>query len=158
MTVTTDRNILQVVEALGRFDVDTQLALLWFGYLDLKEGLNPANAPASQDIAEAFYHSIEALPHDQQLQAQRDIAGRVDNEISRSYGALSPSAKMDVWLRLAQGMEDGRIIGMPADYKLPSETDQFVAQVKQLDFENRVSFARAAAAQMGSHPQQGAPV
>lgn len=55
-------------------------------------------------------------------------------------------------------MEDGRIIGVPADYKLPSETDQFVTQIKQLDFEQRVSFARAAAAQMGSQQGQGASV
>jgi hypothetical protein len=48
---------------------------------------------------------------------------------------LSSSAKLDVWLRLAQGMDKGTIIQVPDDYELPSQTKEFVEMVTQLDFE-----------------------
>jgi hypothetical protein len=159
MTFTTsDQGVQQAVQAFGGFDVDTQLAMLWFGYLDLKEQLNPGNATSSQTTAEAVYHQIEALSQEEQLQAMRDIAGRKSSNISQMYGALDPSAKLDVWLRLSQGMEDGRIIPMPPDYDLPSETQDLVNQLKQFEFDQRINFARDAVLQMGTQPQQGAPV
>ncbi|MDP8966633.1 MAG: Orange carotenoid protein, partial [Cyanobacteriota bacterium] len=34
MTFATDDITKQSLEAFGRFDVDTQLGLLWFGYKD----------------------------------------------------------------------------------------------------------------------------
>lgn len=159
MTFTTsDEQVQQAVKAFGGFDVDTQLAMLWFGYLDLKEQLNPGNATSSQTTAEAVYHQIEALSQEEQVQAMRDIAGRNSSNISQMYGALDPSAKLDVWLRLSQGMEDGRIIPMPPDYELPSETQDLVGQLKQLEFEQRVNFAKDAVLNMGTQAQPGAPV
>jgi len=46
------------------------------------------------------------MSKEEQLQAQRDIAG-ADTDISHAYKALSSSGKLDVWLRLAQGMTAG---------------------------------------------------
>ncbi len=150
MTFATDENTKKSLETFKRYDVDTQLALLWFGYLDIKEQLNPGNAASAQDTAGALYDRIQSMSKEEQLQAQRDIASGADSEVSHSYSSLSSSGKLDVWLRLAQGMEEGAIIGMPADYKLPSETDEFVNQIKQLDFEKRIDFMRSLVVEMGS--------
>lgn len=140
----------QALAAFKAFDVDTQLALLWFGYLDVKDKLTPANAPSSQTTAEAVFNHILAMSKEEQLQAQRDIASSANSEISHLYSGLDQSAKMDVWLRLAQGMEDGRIIGMPSDYKLPENTNEFRQMVKSLEFEQLLDFNRAAVFEMGS--------
>lgn len=150
MTFATDENTKQSLETFKRFDVDTQLALLWFGYLDIKEQLNPGNSASAQDTAGAVYDRISALSKEEQLQVQRDIASGADSEFSHTYRSLSSSGKLDIWLRLAQGMEEGTIIGMPSDYKLPSETDEFVNQIKQLDFEQRINFMRSLVVEMGA--------
>lgn len=150
MTFATDENTKQSLETFKGFDVDTQLAVLWFGYLDLKDKLNPGNAASAQDTAGALYDRIKSMSPEEQLQAQRDIAGGTDSDISRSYSALSSSGRLDVWLRLAQGMDEGVIIQVPSDYKLPSQTDEFVNQIKQLDFEQRINFMRSLVVEMGA--------
>ncbi|WP_026732582.1 orange carotenoid protein N-terminal domain-containing protein [Fischerella sp. PCC 9605] len=150
MTFTTDERTKQAVEQFRKFDVDTQLALLWYGYLDIKDKLIPANQTSAQDTAAALYDQIQAMPKEQQLQAQRDIASRANSDISRAYTALSSSAKLDVWLRLARGMENNIIIQMPSDYELPAETKGFVDTIKGLEFEQRVDFTRSVVMEMGA--------
>lgn len=150
MTFATDERTKQAVEQFRKFDVDTQLALLWYGYLDIKDKLIPANQTSAQDTAAALYDQIQAMPKEQQLQAQRDIASRANSDISRAYTALSSSAKLDVWLRLARGMENNIIIQMPSDYELPAETKGFVDTIKGLEFEQRVDFTRSVVMEMGA--------
>jgi hypothetical protein len=149
MTFATDDVTKKAIEAFEGFDVDTQLGLLWFGYKDIKDQLTPANATSAQETAEALFHQIEALSPQEQLQAQRDIASGADTDISRSYSSLSSSAKLDIWLRLAQAMEKGTVIQVPDDYELPSETNDFVNTIKQLDFEQRINFMRSGVIAMG---------
>ncbi|HEY9847627.1 MAG TPA: orange carotenoid protein N-terminal domain-containing protein [Candidatus Caenarcaniphilales bacterium] len=150
MTYATDDQTRQSLEKFQGFDVDTQLALLWFGYLDLKDQLNPANSTSAQDTAGALYDQILAKSQEEQLQAQRDIVAGTDTDISRTYSSLSSSGKLDVWLRLAQGMEEGRIIPMPSDYELPSEVQDFVSTIQQLDFEQRINFSKSVVMEMGA--------
>ena len=150
MTFATDDTTKQSLEAFQGFDVDTQLGLLWFGYLDMKDKLNPANSASAQDTAGALFDQIQAMSQEEQLQAQRDIAGRADTDVSRTYKALSSSGKLDVWLRLAQGMDKGTVIQVPSDYQPPSETENFVNQIQQLDFEQRINFMRSAVIEMGA--------
>ena len=150
MTFATDENTKKSLETFKKFDVDTQLGVLWFGYLDLKDKLNPGNAASAQDTAGAVYDQIKAMSKEEQLQAQRDIASGASSDISRTYSALSSSGKLDIWLRLAQGMEEGVIIQVPSDYQPPSETNEFIEQVKQLDFEQRINFMRSLVIEMGA--------
>lgn len=150
MTFATDENTKKSLETFKKFDIDTQLGVLWFGYLDLKDKLNPGNSASAQDTAGAVYDQIKAMSKEEQLQAQRDIASGASSDISRTYSALSSSGKLDIWLRLAQGMEEGVIIQVPSDYQLPSETNEFVEQVKQLDFEQRINFMRSLVIEMGA--------
>ena len=146
MTYTADEATIPALETFQRFDVDTQLALLWFGYLDLKEQLNPAPPESVEAIAKAVFDQIQELSKEEQLQAQRDII----NGASQTYNSLSPNTKLDVWLLLAQGMDNGSVIQVPSDYQLPGETDEFVALIKKLEFEQRVNFMLSVVQAFGS--------
>ncbi len=150
MTFTTEEKNRKAVEQFLGFDADTQLALLWYGYLDIKDNLNPVNQDSAQQTAKALFDQIQAMPKEEQLQAQRDIVSGASSDISSSYTSLSSSGKLDVWLRLAQGMEDGSVIQVPDDYKLPSNTNDFANSIKELDFEQRINFMRSAVVEMGA--------
>ncbi|MEH2079440.1 MAG: orange carotenoid protein N-terminal domain-containing protein [Nostoc sp.] len=140
MTYTADEATKPALESFKKFDVDTQLALLWFGYLDLKEQLQPAPPERIEVPAKAVFDRFVDLSKEEQLQAQRDIINGAANEISQAYNALSANSRLDVWLLLAQGMDNGTIIQVPSDYQLPGETDEFVASIKKLEFEQRINF------------------
>ncbi|MBD2451039.1 Orange carotenoid protein [Nostoc sp. FACHB-152] len=151
MTYATDESTKQAVEQFRQFDVDTKLALLWFGYLDIKEDILPAqNEPAEETTGQAVYDHIQALPQEQQLQAQRDLVSRANSDISRAYSALHSSGKLNVWLRLAQGIEGQQIITVPSDYELPQETQDFVENVENFDLEQRIDFMRSIVQEMGA--------
>ncbi|MDZ7967670.1 MAG: orange carotenoid protein N-terminal domain-containing protein [Nostoc sp. DedSLP03] len=149
MTYTIDEATRPALETFQRFDVDTQLALLWFGYLDLKDQLKPAPPPRIEVPAQTLFDQFLELSHEEQLQAQRDIINGAANNISQSYNALTANARLDVWLLLAQGMENGTIIPVPSDYQLPGETDEFIALIKNLDFEQRINFMLSVVQKMG---------
>lgn len=149
MTYLTVDAVKEPLNQFEKFDADTQLALLWYGYLDIKDQLQPNPDNKTEGIGQALYNQVVVLSKDDQLQAQRDIANRADTNISKEYAALSPPAKLEFWLLLAQGMESGEIINVPNDYSLPENTEGFVSQIKELDFEQRINFTRNAVAHMG---------
>ncbi len=140
MTYTLDQATKPALEAFQRFDVDTQLALLWYGYLDIKDQLQPAPPQSVEVPARAVFDRIQNLNPQEQLQAQRDIINGAPSDIVSGYQALSSNAKLEVWLLLAQGMENGSVIQVPSDYQLPDETEQFTAMIEKLNFEQRVNF------------------
>ncbi len=149
MTYLTVDAVKEPLKQFENFDADTQLALLWYGYLDIKEQLTPSPDHNTDGISRAIVDKVMVLSKEEQLQAQRDITNRADTPISREYGAASPPAKLEFWLLLAQGMESGNVINVPDDYKLPEHTQEFVNQSKGLDFEERINFTRNAVTKMG---------
>ena len=150
MTYTTIDSVKKPLETFNTFDADTKLALLWYGYLDIKENLQPNPSNDVEVIGNAVYDQVKTLSKDEQLQAQRDIVNSAGTQLCKEYGALSTSAMLEFWLLLAQGMEAGSVINVPEDYELPEETNGFVEEIKQLDFEARVNFTRNAVAEMGN--------
>jgi Orange carotenoid protein, N-terminal len=140
MTYTVDSDTQQALNAFKSFDLDTQLALLWYGYLDIKGQLQPAPPQSVEAVGNAVFDQIQALPQQEQLQAQRDLIAGKASDLSRAYNALSPNARLEVWLLLAQGMENGSVIQVPSDYQLPAETDEFTAQIAKLNLEQRINF------------------
>jgi Orange carotenoid protein, N-terminal len=140
MTYTVDQNTQQALDAFQRFDIDTQLALLWYGYLDIKDELQPAPPQSVEVVGKAVFDQIQALSSQEQLQAQRDLLGQSSTDVSNAYNALSPNAQLEVWLLLAQGMENGTIVQLPSDYELPSETNEFVEMIGKLKLEQRTNF------------------
>ncbi|MBW4538159.1 MAG: Orange carotenoid protein [Myxacorys chilensis ATA2-1-KO14] len=150
MTYATDQDTTQALEQFRQYDVDTQLALLWFGYLDIKDDLSPDPAHSADVAAHAYCDRIRELPKEQQLQAQQDILSGASSEWGREYTSLSSSGRLEVWLLLGQGMEDGSIIQVPSDYQLPSETNKFTEAIAKLSFEQRINFMRSAVMEMGA--------
>ncbi|WP_373542414.1 orange carotenoid protein N-terminal domain-containing protein [Chamaesiphon sp.] len=140
MTYTIDADTQQALDTFQGFDLDTQLALLWYGYLDLKEQLQPAPPQSVEVLGNAVFDHIQALEPQAQLQTQRDLLQGTATDVSEAYNALSPNAQLEVWLLLAQGMENGSIIQLPADYQLPAQTDEFVAKIAKLSLEQRINF------------------
>ncbi|MGJ3251005.1 MAG: orange carotenoid protein N-terminal domain-containing protein [Elainellaceae cyanobacterium] len=149
MTYLTDDAVKQPLEAFRGFEVDTQLALLWYAYEEIKGSLTPSPTNDVEGVASAVFDRIKAMSKENQLQAQRDIASKANTEISREYGVLSPPAKLEVWLLLAQGIENGTIIDVPSDYQAPSEANEFLNQFKNLDFEQQINFIRNAVTSLG---------
>jgi len=150
MTYTTVESIKKPLKAFNTFDADTKLALLWYGYLDIKENLQPNPNNDVEVMGNAVYDQIKVLSKDEQLQVQRDVVNSAGTQICKEYGALSTSGMLEFWLLLARGMEEGAIVNVPKDYELPEETSEFVEMIKNLDFEERVNFTRNAIAEMGS--------
>jgi hypothetical protein len=140
----------RALDIFQKFDTDTKLALLWYGYLDIKDQLNPAPPSAVETMGTALYDRVKVLSRDEQLQAQRDMINGAQTEIGKAYIACDSSARMDSWLLLARGMEDGTIVPMPDDYKLPEQTKEFTDLIKQVDFEERINFMRSAVMASGS--------
>lgn len=155
MTYTRNTTTEEALKQFRGFDADTQLAILWYGYLDLKDQLKPAPSLSVTEPAKALYDKIAALPQEQQLQAQRDIVCGNSSSFTQAYDALASSARIEVWLLLAQGMEQGKVIQIPSDYNLPESTQDFTNRIKQLDFEERINFTRSAVVDMGTIKQEG---
>lgn len=159
MTSTTISSYDQGKQAFKGLDVDTQLALLWFVYTKIGSSVTPA-APgaAGSEIAQGLFNQVKELPHEQQLQVQRDIASNADTLISREYGSLSPETKLAFWYFLAQGMENGTIIPMPPDYELPQEGKDLLAQIESMDFNQQIDLLRGAVLPMGAEARGGAEI
>ncbi|NMG05500.1 orange carotenoid protein N-terminal domain-containing protein [Brasilonema sp. UFV-L1] len=160
-TQTSDPNIRECVTAFQGLNVDEQLALFWFIYKEMGSSITPA-APAastvSPDVAEGLFNQIKELSHEQQLQFQRDLINKADNQYSRMYGSMSDTTKLLFWYRLAQGMENTTIIPMPSDYQLSSQAQQLLNKIKLIDFEQQINLFRDYVSPMGAEPKAGAEV
>jgi Orange carotenoid protein, N-terminal len=142
-------NIDEAVNSLQRLDVDDQLAVLWFIYTDMKDGLNPSPT-AGLEISQAIVDQIQHMSREEQLQVQRDIIQGAGNDITREYQAMHSRVKLGVWYLLAQGMEQETIVPMPPDYELSSESQELLNALKGLDFEQKTNFMISAVSKMGS--------
>ena len=151
MTVTNVSAYDRGKEALKTLNVDDQLGLLWVVYTKIGKSITPAAPGASgSEIAQGLFEQVKALPHQEQLQIQRDIANRKNTQISRQYGSLSPETKLAFWYYLAVGMENGTIIPMPTDYQLPQAGKNVLAQIEGLGFQEQIDFLRGAVLEMGA--------
>lgn len=155
MTYTTSNTFSELVSAFQSLEVDQQLALFWFIYTEMGESITPA-APgastASPAIAEGLFNQVKEMSQDEQLQVQRDLITQTNTQIGREYGALSDTTKLLFWYLLAQGMSQGVIIPMPADYKLSSAAEELLNQIKGVDFGQQITVFRDIVAPMGVDP------
>jgi len=94
------------------------------------------------------------MSHDQQLQLQRDLINKADNEYTRMYGSMSDTTKLLVWYRLAQGMDNATIIPMPSDYKISSQAEE-LNQIKGFGFEQQITLFRVQHLWVPSPGRQG---
>lgn len=160
-TQSNDGNLAQSVQAMQSLDVDDQLALFYFIYKEMGNSITPAAPGASTvgtDIAEGLYNQVKDLSHDEQLQLQRDLINKADNQYTRMYGSMSDTTKLLFWYRLSQGMDSGTIIPMPSDYQLSSQSQELLNQVKGLGYEEQITLFRDYVSPMGAEPKQGAEI
>ena len=159
MTVTNVSAYDQGKEALAALNTDDQLGLLWFVYTKLGTSITPAAPGASgSEIAQGLFDQVKELPHEQQLQAMREIVEKANTQLSREYGSLSPETKLAFWYFLAQGMETGTIIPMPPDYELPQAGKVLLGQIEGMDFQQQIDFLRGAVLPMGAEAAPGAEI
>ncbi|HEY9808612.1 MAG TPA: orange carotenoid protein N-terminal domain-containing protein [Halomicronema sp.] len=146
-------------QAFSGLNVDDQLGLLWFVYTKLGQSITPAAPGASgSEIAQGLFNQVKDLSHEKQLQVMRDIAGKKSTEHSRMYGSMSPETKLAFWYFLAQGMENGTIIPMPEDYKLPQQAQTILGQIETMDFQQQIDFLRGSVLPMGAEPASGSKI
>jgi hypothetical protein len=160
-TQTNDPTIRECVQAFQGLDVDEQLGLFWFIYKEMGSSITPA-APAastvSPDIAEGLFNQVKELSHEEQLQLQRDLINKADNQLSRMYGSMSDTTKLLFWYRLAQGMDNATIIPMPPNYQLSSQAQELFNKIKEVDFEQQITLFRDYVSPMGAEAKGGAEV
>lgn len=160
-TQSNDESITQAVKAMQSLDVDDQLALFYFIYKEMGGSVTPAAPGASTvgtDIAEGLFNQFKEMSHEQQLQLQRDLINKADNEYTRMYGSMSDTTKLLFWYRLSQGMDNGTITPMPSDYQLSSQSQELLNQVKGLGYEEQITLFRDYVGPMGAEPKQGAGI
>ena len=160
-TKTSDPNIRECVQSWRNLDVEQQLALFWFIYQEMGSSITPAAPEASTvspEIAEGLCNQVKELSREQQLQVQRDIITKANTQISREYGSLSDTTKLLFWYRLAQEMESGNIIPLPAGYQLSSASQTLLNQIKALPFEQQINAFRDYVSPMGAEPKAGAEI
>lgn len=160
-TQSNDGNLSQSVEAWRRLDVDDQLALFYFIYKEMGGSVTPAAPGANTvgtDIAEGLFNQVKDMPHEQQLQLQRDLINNADTQYTRMYGSMSDTTKLLFWYRLSQGMDNATIIPMPSDYKISSQAEEILNQVKGLGYEEQITLFRDYVSPMGAAAKQGAEI
>jgi hypothetical protein len=158
---TNDPTINQFVKTFQSLDVDEQLALFYFIYKEMGSSITPAAPGASTvstEVADGLFNQVKEMPHEQQLQLQRDLINKADTEYTRMYGSMSDTTKLLFWYRLSQGMDNGTIIPMPSDYELSSEAQELLNQIRRIDFEQQITLFRDYVAPMGAEPKQGAEI
>jgi hypothetical protein len=118
----------------------------------------PGASTVGTDIAEGLFNQVKEMSHEEQLQLQRDLINNADTEHTRMYGSMSETTKLLFWYRLAQGMDNATIIPMPPGYKLSSQAEEMLNQVKGLEFEQQITLFRDYVAPMGAEAKGGAEV
>ncbi|HEY9653374.1 MAG TPA: orange carotenoid protein N-terminal domain-containing protein [Coleofasciculaceae cyanobacterium] len=138
---------------IKRLSVDDQLALLWFAYTEIGRSITPAAPGAARlQLAEGLLNQIKQMSHAEQLQVMRDLANKVNSQVSRSYGILSVNTKLAFWYQLAELMKDGFVVPVPAGYTMTRDAEKAFDTLKQLDFGQQITVLRNIVVDMGVDP------
>lgn len=156
---TLDQNLNSVLSSYKSLSTDEKLAFLWYVYEKMGTSVTPA-APgaASDEIAEGLFNQVKELSFPEQLDVQRQILEQRDGLISREYGSLSKNTQLYFWYRLAQGMDEGTIIPVPDDYEPTGAVTQLLSQTESMEFEQQITFLRAAVIDGGAEANSGAEI
>lgn len=160
-TQTNDPDISQTVQSWQSLDVDDQLGLFYVIYKEMGKSITPAAPGASTvgtDVAEGLFNQIKEMSHEEQLQIQRDLINKGDNEYTRMYGSMSETTKLLVWYRLAQGMDEGTIIPMPSDYKISGQAEEVFNKIKGMEFQQQITLFRDYVGPMGAEAKGGSDI
>lgn len=137
----------------NQLNTDDKLALLWFAYTEIGKGITPAAPGAARlQLAEGLLEQIKAMSHSDQLRVMRELAEKVNTPICRSYGVLSVNTKLAFWYQLAEYMQQGFVVPVPAGYKASTRASRVLGDVISLDYGQQITFLRNAVVNMGVDP------
>jgi len=140
----------KVVEAFNKLDTDAKLAWFYFVYKKMGSSITPAvPAAAEPELAPRLLGDYYELSEEEQLNVMREIVNRKDTEYSRAYGAIKENNQLLVWYAWAIGMDEKKIVGMPANYNASEPINNLLSQVEGLEFEEQISIFRTIANEMG---------
>jgi hypothetical protein len=134
-------------------NTDDKLAVLWFAYTEMGRSITPAAPGAARlQFAEGILNQIEGMTHDEQLQVMRDLVRKVSNPVTRAYGVLSVNTKLAFWYQLAEMMNEGTVVPVPANYTMTPAAKNALSAIQRLDFGQQITVLRNAALDMGVDP------
>jgi hypothetical protein len=146
------QGIKDAVKQFNSLEADDKLAVLYDLYEAMGTSITPAAVGAADlEFAKNFFDEFNALPFgDAQLGAMRSLVRGGDSTLCQRYSSLVENNKLALWYMLAERMGKD-VIGMPKDYKLGDIEKQNIDTVKELDFEQQITFLRDIAEAMGKN-------
>ncbi len=159
-TVASARNIFPstlsadaVPATIARFsqlNVEDQLALIWFAYLEMGQSITiAAPGAANMQFAEITMNKIKNMTPLEQSQTMCDLANRADTEVSRTYATWTPNIKLGFWYRLGEWMEQGYVAPIPEGYKLSANAAAVLQAIRGLESGQQITVLRNAVVDMG---------
>jgi len=138
------------IARFNQLNVEDQLALIWFAYLEMGTTITVA-APgaASMVLAENALDQIRQMSFREQSQAMCDLANRADTSICRTYASWSMNIKLGFWYRLGEWMEQGVVAPIPEGYKLSANASAVLLAIQGLDPGQQITVLRNSVADMG---------
>ncbi|MGK7889716.1 MAG: orange carotenoid protein N-terminal domain-containing protein [Leptolyngbyaceae cyanobacterium] len=163
MTFTTDRvlgqsavsfdAVGQVVEAFNRLTVNDRLGVLWEVYKDMGNGVTPAATGAARlQFAQGLLDQVKQLSHAEQLDFMGDLVNGYSTPMTRAYGILTNNTKLAFWYQLAEMMQSGDVIPVPASYQLSDSALQVFTRIVALEFGQQIAALRRIVIPMGYDP------
>ena len=138
------------IARFNQLNVEDQLALIWFAYLEMGTTITVA-APgaASMVLAENALDQIRQMSFREQSQAMCDLANRADTPICRTHASWSMNIKLGFWYRLGEWMEQGVVAPIPEGYKLSANAAAVLLAIQGLDPGQQITVLRNSVADMG---------
>lgn len=163
MTFVTDRPLSQAAvsfdavgqafDAFNRLTVNDRLGVLWEVYKSMGNGVTPAATGAARlQFAEGLLEQVKQLSHDEQLRFMGDLVNSYPTPMTRAYGILTNNTKLAFWYQLAELMQSGDVIPVPAGYKLSAPALQVFASIVALEFGQQIAVLRRVVIPMGYDP------
>jgi hypothetical protein len=138
------------IARFNQLNVEDQLALIWFAYLEMGKSITiAAPGAANMQFAERTLDEIKKLSFQEQSQVMCDLANRADTPISRTYGAWTSNIKLGFWYRLGQWMEEGIVAPIPEGYKLSANASAVLQAIQNLESGQQITVLRNSVVDMG---------
>ncbi|WP_051358087.1 orange carotenoid protein N-terminal domain-containing protein [Rubidibacter lacunae] len=97
-------------------------------------------------------YEVASLSNEAQLKVMRDLVGKVNNPITRAYGALSSNNKLAFWYQLSEWMRSEDVVSMPLDYQLSARASAVFDKIVALEFGQQIAVLRLVIGKMGMDP------
>lgn len=139
----------------AQLSAEDQLALIWFAYLEMGEGITiAAPGAANMQFAENTLNEIKKMTPLEQSQTMCDLANRADTEISRTYATWTTNLKLGFWNELGELMEKGFVAPIPEGYKLSANANAVLQAIRNLEPGQQISVLRNCVVDMGFDPNK----